>query len=176
MLKARKGEADDMFNFESKQDRWRRKILEVLRKNKQNSPKKSLRFKMTDEALRKRIIEVVKPIKSDYFSYQNLNLLYGVYDEEKDMFLTLSYYLSEAIARTGGRDEYRYVVITKDEGFIYPNAMIDGSYSVSRADISAAIRLYTNIKEILTFERQMEANLKVSFNDLKQELRERIFD
>ena len=61
---------------------------------------------------RKKIINTVKPSKRDFFSYQNLNLLTAV-SNEKNIFLTLSSYISSAIARTGDNsDEYKYVLLS----------------------------------------------------------------
>ena len=41
-----------------------------------------MKWILLDDKLRQRIIKKVKPQKDDYFSYQNLNLLTGVLDEE----------------------------------------------------------------------------------------------
>lgn len=43
---------------------------------------------------RKKIVDLVKPKENDYYSYQNLNLLTAVYDENTKIYLTLAYYLS----------------------------------------------------------------------------------
>lgn len=68
---------------------------------------------LLDDKQRNKIIRAVKPEANDYFSYQNLNLLTAVYDEEKNIYLTLSRFMSSAITRTGdNRDEYCFVLLT----------------------------------------------------------------
>ena len=68
---------------------------------------------LLNDKQRDRIIKTVKPSASDYYSYQNLNLLTAVYDEEKDIYLTLSRYMSSAITRIGDNfDDYSFVLLT----------------------------------------------------------------
>lgn len=65
------------------------------------------------ERQRRRIIRLVKPQKKDLYSYRNLNLLTAVWDEEKNVYLTAAYFLSESIRRTGEQyNEYVYILIT----------------------------------------------------------------
>lgn len=62
---------------------------------------------------RKKIVDLVKPKENDYYSYQNLNLLTAVYDENTKIYLTLAYYLSSSIRRTDEHyDDYSYVLLT----------------------------------------------------------------
>ncbi len=134
-----------------------------------------LEFKMTDAELQKKIVETVKPRKSDRMSYQNLNLLYGVYDDENDLFVTLCYYLSDAIRRTGGPDEYRYAVVSKNESFVFPTDVRDLP-GTRVNDIWRAIRLYDNFKERMAFKKQIEAKEGISFYDLNDSLINNIFE
>lgn len=68
---------------------------------------------LLNDKQRDKIISTVKPASDDYFSYQNLNLLTAVYDEEKNIYLTLSRFMSSAITRTGDNyDEYSFVLLT----------------------------------------------------------------
>lgn len=65
------------------------------------------------EKQRRKIIKLVKPRKNDMNSYQNLNLLTAVYDEDKKTYLTATYYMSAAIKRTDERyNDIQYVLLT----------------------------------------------------------------
>ncbi len=67
---------------------------------------------LLNDKQRDKIIRTVKPAPDDYFSYQNLNLLTAVCDEEKNIYLTLSRFMSSAITRTGDNsDEYSFVLL-----------------------------------------------------------------
>lgn len=62
---------------------------------------------------RRKIIQLVKPQRKDLYSYQNLNLLTAVYDENKGLYLTETYYLSAAIQRTDERyGTHQYALLT----------------------------------------------------------------
>lgn len=68
---------------------------------------------LLNDKQRNKIIRAVKLSKRDFFSYQNLNLLTAVYDEEKNIYLTLSHYMSPAITRSGENcEEYSFVMLT----------------------------------------------------------------
>lgn len=68
---------------------------------------------LLNNAQRMKIIREIKPSAKDFFSYQNLNLLTAVYNEEKNIYLTLARYMSSAITRTGDNaDEYTYALLT----------------------------------------------------------------
>ena len=60
-----------------------------------------MKWILLNDELRQRIIKKVKPQNDDYFSYQNLNLLTGVLDEESGVILTKTYALSEGLKRCG---------------------------------------------------------------------------
>ena len=65
------------------------------------------------EKQRRKIIKLVKPRKNDMNSYQNLNLLTAVYDEDKKTYLTAAYYMSAAIKRTDEQySDALYVLLT----------------------------------------------------------------
>ena len=62
---------------------------------------------------RKKIVRFVKPERNDLYSYQNLNLLTAVYDENKNIYLTEMHYLSAAIQRTEERyGTHQYILLT----------------------------------------------------------------
>lgn len=68
---------------------------------------------LLNDKQRKAIINMVKPTERDYFSYQNLNLLTAVYDEEKNVCLTVTRFMSSAITRMDSHyDEYSYALLT----------------------------------------------------------------
>ncbi|MCI7349448.1 MAG: hypothetical protein MSH60_01685 [Ruminococcus sp.] len=68
---------------------------------------------LLNDKQRKAIINMVKPTERDYFSYQNLNLLTAVYDEEKKVCLTVTRFMSSAITRMDSHyDEYSYALLT----------------------------------------------------------------
>lgn len=68
---------------------------------------------LLDDRQRKKIVNMVKPSEKDFFSYQNLNLLTAVYDEEKNLYLTCTYYMSSSIMRTGDNyNEYSFALLT----------------------------------------------------------------
>lgn len=76
---------------------------------------------------RNRIIRHIRPEKDDYFSYQNLNLLTGVEDEETGKVLTCVYYLSTSISRMpGSNDEYHYILLGKLGAYVFPCSKIPG--------------------------------------------------
>ena len=65
------------------------------------------------EKQRRKIIKLVKPRKNDMNSYQNLNLLTAVYNEDKKTYLTAAYYMSAAIKRTNEQyGDAIYVLLT----------------------------------------------------------------
>ncbi|MDE6733713.1 MAG: hypothetical protein K2J77_12675 [Oscillospiraceae bacterium] len=73
---------------------------------------------LLNETQRQRIVHTVKPKKRDHMSYMNLNLLTAVCDDESGNVLTLTYFLSESIRRSGGLfDEYKFVLLTEHDSF-----------------------------------------------------------
>lgn len=66
-----------------------------------------------NEQQRKKIVKSVRPKRDDLYSYQNLNLLTAVCDENKIIYLTEIYYLSAAIQRTDEQyGTHKYVLLT----------------------------------------------------------------
>ena len=62
---------------------------------------------------RQSIIQMVKPQRNDSYSYQNLNLLTAVSDENNGVYLTETHYLSSDILRTGTRSHtHQYALLT----------------------------------------------------------------
>lgn len=83
-----------------------------------------------NEKQRKAIVKLVKPERKDFCSYQNLNLLSAVYDEDKRIYLTLAYYLSSSIKRTDEHyDEYSYVLLTPFGNYYVGCREENGEYS-----------------------------------------------
>lgn len=78
-----------------------------------------MRWIMLDDKLRKRIVRKAAPTKDNFYTYQNLNLLTGVYDEESGVILTKTYYLSEGLKRCGDAyDSAAYIILTKHLSFM----------------------------------------------------------
>lgn len=78
-----------------------------------------MRWVLLDEKTRRRIIRKAAPQKDDFYTYQNLNLLTGVYDEESGVILTKTYYLSEGLKRCGDAyDSAAYIILTKHLSFM----------------------------------------------------------
>lgn len=68
---------------------------------------------LLNDKQRQKIVNLVKPKENDYYTYQNLNLLTAVFDEDTKCYLTLAYYLSSSIKRTDDHyDDYSYVLLT----------------------------------------------------------------
>lgn len=109
--------------------------------------------KLTDKQ-RNAIIKTVKPSADDYNSYQNLDLLTAVYDEEKKYYLTRTRFMSAAITRTDSRgNEYSYALLTRLGCFSISCVESAGKYSViyspllvivSRGRILKLIEFYEN--------------------------------
>lgn len=79
-----------------------------------------MKWVMLNDKQRKRIIRNVRPQKDNFYSYQNLNLLTGVYDEESGVILTKTYALSEGLKRCGDAyDDAAYIILTKHLSFSF---------------------------------------------------------
>ena len=77
---------------------------------------------LLNDKQRKKIVNLVRPKENDYYSYQNLNLLTAVFDEDTKIYLTLAYYLSSSIKRTDEHyDDYTYVTDEELFDFCYGN-------------------------------------------------------
>ncbi len=100
---------------------------------------------LLNDKQRKAIINMVKPTKRDYFSYQNLNLLTAVYDEEKNVCLTVTRFMSSAITRMDSHyDEYSYALLTPLGCFSVSCTESAGKYS----DIFSPLPLFISGKKI----------------------------
>ncbi|MCQ2465603.1 MAG: hypothetical protein MJ095_08480 [Oscillospiraceae bacterium] len=72
---------------------------------------------LTDEN-RKRIVQKVKPDKNRFSSFQYLNLLSGVTDEESGIILTRIYFKNEAAGKNGERyDDAGFIILGKEKCF-----------------------------------------------------------
>lgn len=72
-----------------------------------------MKFVSLNDKHRNQIINTLKPRKNDFNSYQNLNLLTAVYDEDKKTYLTMIYYMSAAIKRTDERyNDESFILLT----------------------------------------------------------------
>jgi len=70
---------------------------------------------LLSEKTRKRIVRKVKPKRNDFYSFQSLNLLTGVLDEESGVILTGIYYLSESVKKSGDDfDDTGFIIIGKE--------------------------------------------------------------
>lgn len=100
---------------------------------------------LLNDKQRKAIINMVKPTKRDYFSYQNLNLLTAVYDEEKNVCLTVTRFMSSAITGMDSHyDEYSYALLTPLGCFSVSCTESAGKYS----DIFSPLPLFISGKKI----------------------------
>lgn len=107
---------------------------------------------LLNDKQRKAIINTVRPTANDYFSYQNLDLLTAVYDEEKHICLTRTGYMSSAITRMGNNcDEYSFALLTTLGCFSVSCTESAGKYSeifspmpllISGKKISEMIKYY----------------------------------
>lgn len=78
-----------------------------------------MKWILIDDKTRMRIIRKAAPQKDDFYSYQNLNLLTGVYDEQSGVILTKTYYLCEGIKRTGDcYNDAAFIILTGYSSFI----------------------------------------------------------
>lgn len=124
-------------------------------------------FILTDETIRSRILDYIKPKYAASMSYQNLNLAYGVVDKNRNIFLTLSYYVSQSVKRCDDNlDDYEFVVLTDQSNFKalcqMNNEIIPSSIRVTQGFeqylevVSQAIAFYKNYKEKDAFENQLK--------------------
>lgn len=121
---------------------------------------------LLNDKQRKKIVNLVKPKESDYYSYQNLNLLTAVHDEDKKIYITLAYYLSSSIKRTDEHyDDYSYVLLTPMGNYFVGCKEKAGNYTV----IFSPIAFLISNKKI----REMIEYYKHSFSErfkLKKEV------
>lgn len=113
-----------------------------------------MKIVLLDDKQRKKIVNLIKPKENDYYSYQNLNLLTAVYDENTKMYLTLAYYLSSSIKRTDEHyDDYSYVLLTplgnyfvscKEEAGNYKGIFSPLPILISNKKILEMIQYYRN--------------------------------
>lgn len=72
---------------------------------------------LSDES-RKRIVRKVKPKRSSFTSFQYLNLLSGVTDEETGIILTRIFFMSESMRKSGEAfDEAGFIVLGREKSF-----------------------------------------------------------
>ena len=121
-------------------------------------------FTLTDERTKKELIAFARPDAKDYFSYQNLNLAYGVADERKRAFATMIHYMSQAIMRDG-RDVDEAVFALFIGGLkIRASCTLSGSKVVSlsttggvfRKEAMQAIRCYESLEMRCSFEEEQK--------------------
>lgn len=125
---------------------------------------------------RKRIVKNVKPNKKDFYSYQNLDLLTAVSDDDEKFILTMAYYLSSSIRRTDENyDEYKYVLLTKLGVFNVSCISTAGEYTgvhsplpllISNEDILEMIRYYcSGYSERRNLRKQEEKKMDLEGKD-----------
>lgn len=128
-----------------------------------------------NEQQRKKIVKSVNPKRDDPYSYQNLNLLTAVRDENKRFYLTEIYYLSAAIQRTDEQySTHKYALLTpwgcfqvkckEDAGnnIVYPTPL---SILLPRGTLSEMIQYYQNsFSERFQFKKYLISGL--DFQDM----------
>lgn len=120
---------------------------------------------------RNEIIKMTKPSKRDYFSYQNMNLLSAVYDEEKHIYLTMTGYMSSAITRMDSPyNEYSFALLTALGCFSVSCTERSGKYSGVFSPLPLVIP-GSKILEMIEFygnsysqRREMEKEARVNFD------------
>lgn len=122
-----------------------------------------------DDEQRKRIVNVVKPSKRDSFSYQNLDLLTAVLDEQTGNILTRTYFLSSAIRRTDETyDEYRFVLLTDKGDFIIPCCNTRGVYAGIRSPFPMQVSNGTVHEMIEYYEKSFSERWDMSVTEEKK--------
>lgn len=123
------------------------------------------KFVLTDEKLRREIIEKIKQTGSSN-GYNQLNLAYGVVDQERKIFLTLRYYMSQSIKRSNdGVDDLGFMVLTDQalfeasceentKGELISFGITEG-FEVYLELVKRAVAFYMNTKEKNDFENQL---------------------
>lgn len=120
---------------------------------------------------RQKIVKLVKP-QRDLYSYQNLNLLTAVYDENKRLYLTETYCLSAAIQRTDERfDTHQYALLTPLGCFQVSCKKAGGSYKgvssplpilLSGRAVLELIQYYNNsISERLQLKKELQNGMEL---------------
>ncbi|MGN0327578.1 MAG: hypothetical protein ACI4D4_01220 [Lachnospira sp.] len=129
-----------------------------------------MRTVLLSDKQRKKIVKLVKPKENDYYSYQNLNLLTAVYDEDTKIYLTLAYYLSASIKRMDEHyDDYSYVLLTpignyfvgcKEEAGNYTGIFSPLPILISNKKILEMIQYYKHsFSERFNMKKEAEKNL-----------------
>ena len=126
-----------------------------------------MKIVLLNDEHRKKIVDLVEPKENDYYSYQNLNLLTAVFDEDTKIYLTLAYYLSSSIRRTDERyDDYSYVLLTpmgnyfvgcKEEAGNYTDIFSPLPMLITNEKILEMIKYYKHsFSERLNMEKEAE--------------------
>lgn len=120
---------------------------------------------LLNDKQRKKIVNLVKPKENDYYSYQNLNLLTAVYDEDTKIYLTLAYYLSSSIKRTDEHyDDYSYVLLTPIGNYFVGCKEEAGNYT----GIFSPLPMLISNKKILKMIQYYEHSFSERFNMKKE--------
>lgn len=114
-----------------------------------------------NETQRQRIVRMVKPKKRDTLSYMNLNLITAVCDECSGNVLTLIYFLSESIRRSGDPlNEHIFVLLTEHDSF--PIKCEEYYYSAGKAekwDIENPCPLIVSDQKLLEMIQYYESSI-----------------
>lgn len=95
---------------------------------------------LLNDKQRKKIVNLVRPKENDYYSYQNLNLLTAVFDEDTKIYLTLAYHLSSSVKRTDEHyDDCTYVMLTPMGNYLIECKEEAGNYKFNFSLLSVFI-------------------------------------
>lgn len=140
-------------------------------------------YQLTKEETILRILDFIKNQRKDDIDIQNMILGYGVADKHNILFVTRIYYLSDCIKRCDdGIDDFKYVVVTKDDIF---SVFCQSEYgkSIVRLEMSSH-QEYTDIvwqainyfhtEALSSWERKLkEVNPGFSLRKYNSELKEK---
>ena len=117
---------------------------------------------------RNSIIKMVKPKASDFYSYQNLDLLTAAYDEK--YYLTRTSFMSSAIARTDSRsNEYSYALLTPLGCFSVSCVESAGKYSGIFSPLPVIISS-DRIKKLIEFYENSVSERRAIAREAKSEI------
>lgn len=131
------------------------------------------KFVLTNCKIREKMLDFLRPICSSNNDkgYRNINWAAGVYDDKKDIFITLIYYVPDVIARCD-MDFYKYIVIVGDKHVFSVtnnlNCIAGYEFSISRdyqefsEIIKEGIQLYSDNREYHLFKKNLKETGEIS--------------
>lgn len=132
------------------------------------------KFVLTDSMIREKMLSFLRPIlcsASNRVGY-SINWVYGVYNDEKDIFITLIYYVPDGLAHCN-MDYYQYIVIVGEKtvfsvtnNFNYGAGAFEFSipsdYQEFSEIIKEGIKFYENFAQKRLFEKNLEETGKIT--------------